>query len=252
MKETVKSADRVLDIIEYLASEQEPKNLTELSRALHMPPSSAYKIVQNLLARGYLETDQQGRSFRLGYKILEIGTKFTQNTNVVTEFQYTAQKIINAINESVYLSIRNGKNILYIAEKQGNQPVRFVSHLGMQLPMHATAMGKMLLSQLSDDEIKALYPEEELGALTDRTIRERSKLIEEIQRIRKEKIAFSDSEAVQGIFCLAAGITNASNQIVAAMSISIPQTRLSEPLAEQAKRLVMQAAKELSVKIYFQ
>ena len=196
---TVKSADRVLDIIELLASEQEPMNLTEISRALDMPTSSIYKIIKNLLARGYLESDEQEKQFRLGYKILEVGTKYTQNTNLVTEFQYVSQRIVSEINEAVYLSIRNGKNVLYIAEKQSLQPIRFVSHLGMQLPMHATAMGKMLLSELSDTDIEQLYPEEELGTLTENTIHERSSLIEEVSRIRKEKLAYSRSESVQGV-----------------------------------------------------
>lgn len=249
---TVKSADRVLDIFELFAEEQDTLSLTDISRKLGMPTSSAYKLLQNLLNRGYLETDKHGKTFRLGYKLFEIGSKVSRNSDYATEFQHVASRIINDINESVFLSIRNGDKVLYIAEKQSTHPVRFVSHLGMQLPLHATAMGKVLLSGLSDDEVLRLYPNNELGKLTEHTLADMPELLAQLRHIRQEGVAFSSGEAVQGIRCVAAPITNATGQVVAAMSVSIPVSRVEEDTWNLAVNAVRQGAKELSIKHYFQ
>lgn len=249
---TVKSADRVLDIFELFAEEQDTLSLTDISRKLGMPTSSAYKLLQNLLSRGYLETDKHGKTFRLGYKLFEIGSKVSRNSDYATEFQHVASRIINGINESVFLSIRNGDKVLYIAEKQSTHPVRFVSHLGMQLPLHATAMGKVLLSGLTDEEVTRLYPDNELGKLTEYTLSDRQELLHQLRQIRSDGLAYSSGEAVQGIRCVAAPITNAAGDVVAAMSVSIPVARVEEEAWELAVRAVRQGAKELSIKHYFQ
>jgi DNA-binding IclR family transcriptional regulator len=248
---TVKSADRVLDIFELFAERQTPMNLTDIARELDLPVSSAHKLLQNLLARGYVESDKQGKTFRLGYKLFEIGSKYAQRTDLAGEFQYVAQKMIEELNESVYLTIRNGDKTLYIGEKQCNQPVRFVSHLGMQLPLHATAMGKVLLSGLTDEEIKRLYPERELGRLTETTVSRLEDLMEQINQIREEGIGYSYGEAVPGIRCAAAPIVNASSSIVAAISVSVPDARWNPELWEKVVREVRQGAKEMSMKLYY-
>lgn len=248
---TVKSADRVLDIFELFAERHEPINLTELSRELDMPASSAYKLLQNLLARGYLESDKQGKTFRLGYKLFEIGSKYAQRTDLAGEFQFAAQKMIDDINESVFLTIRNGEMALYIAEKQSTHPVRFVSHLGMQLPLHATAMGKVLLSGMTEDEIAKLYPDKQLGKLTDTTITDFGELMKQIGRIRDEGLGYSMGESVHGIRCVAAPIVGASGQIVSALGVSMPESRWEPGEWERIGRSVVQGAKEISTRLYY-
>lgn len=248
---TVKSADRVLDIFELFAELLEPMNLSDIARELDLPASSAHKLLQNLLARGYLESDKQGKTFRLGYKLFEIGSKYAQRSDLAGEFQYAAQKMIDELNESVFLTIRNGDKSLYIAEKQCTQPVRFVSHLGMQLPLHATAMGKVLLSGMTNDEIMRLYPDQELGRMTETTISRREELLEQIERIREEGVAFSDGESVQGIRCAAAPIIGASRSIVAALGISVPEARWNPELWGRVVQQVRQGAKEISLKLIY-
>ncbi|GIP34999.1 IclR family transcriptional regulator [Paenibacillus sp. J2TS4] len=247
----VKSADRVLDIFELFAEEKEPMSLMDISRKLDMPTSSTYKLLQNLQARGYLETDKHEKMFFLGHKLFEIGSRYVQNTSLSAEFHHIAQRIVHSINESVFLSIRDGGNILYIAEKQSSHAVRFVSHLGMKLPLHATAMGKMFLSSLDQGEIRKLYPDEELGTLTANTVHSYQELLNQLEEIRKVGLAFSNGEAVEGVYCVAGPIYNSSKQLTASLGISIPSARIGDELWEQAVEAVRQACEELSMKLYF-
>lgn len=248
---TVKSADRVLDILELFAERREAINLTELARELDMPASSAHKLLQNLLSRGYLETDKQGKMFRLGYKLFEIGSRYAQRTDLAGEFQLVAQKMVDTINESVFMTIRNGEMALYIAEKQSTHPVRFVSHLGMQLPLHATAMGKVLLSGMAEEEVARLYPDKQLGRLTDTTITDYDELLRQIERIRTDGLGYSQGESVHGIRCVAAPVYGASGQIVSSIGVSMPESRWTKDTWGQIGETVRQGAKEMSTKIYY-
>lgn len=251
--QTVKSADRVLDIFELFGEvEARELSLMDIARQLELPASSVFKILQNLVHRGYLDKDENGKTFRLGYKIFQIGAKYAQQTNITTEFQYIAGQIVSEVNEAVYLAIRSDRNILYIAEKQSTHHVRFISHLGMKLPLHTTAMGKLFLSAMTDEDVVQLYREQQLGLLTDQTISNLEKLVKQLQKIRQAGVAYSEGEAVQGIRCVAAPIFNANLEMIAAMSISIPTTRWKEETWSQMTDLVMQGAKKLTSIQYYQ
>src|SRR5690554_6167067 len=89
----VKSADRVLDIFELFTGEKDSYNLTEIAKALNMPSSSTHQLLQNMLSRGYLESDSSGKQFRLGYKIFEIRVQHRKSTSLIEEFFLIAGKI---------------------------------------------------------------------------------------------------------------------------------------------------------------
>jgi IclR family KDG regulon transcriptional repressor len=252
--QTVKSADRVLDIFELFGEvEARELSLMDITRQLELPASSVFKILQNLVHRGYLDKDENGKTFRLGYKIFQIGAKYAQQTNLTTEFQYIAGQIVSEVNEAVYLAIRSDRNILYIAERQSTHHVRFISHLGMKLPLHTTAMGKLFLSAMSENDFEQLYgAEQELGLLTDHTISDLEKLVEQLKEIRRVGVAYSEGEAVQGIRCVAAPIYNVNQEMIAAISISIPTTRWKEETWSQMTDLVIQGAKKLTSIHYYQ
>lgn len=113
----VKSADRVLDILELFTGEKDSYNLTEISKGLNMPPSSTYLILQNMLHRGYLETDRSGKQFRIGYKLFTIRSSYMRSSSLTGEFNLIAEKIIDDLNETVSLAIKVGHNLLYIGKK---------------------------------------------------------------------------------------------------------------------------------------
>jgi IclR family KDG regulon transcriptional repressor len=247
----VKSADRVLDIFELFAEHKEDMSLMDISRKLELPTSSTYKILQNLLARGYLETDSHEKMFRLGQKLFEIGARYVQNISLTEAFQRVARPIVEEINETVYLAIRSGDKILYIAEQQSSQPVRFVSHVGMKLPLHSTALGKVLLSSMNNEEIHQLYPTNELGVMTESTIKDLNILMEQLEQVRKTGLAYSRGETILGIHCIAAPVYNIHQEIIAAISISILSARVTDSLWQQATECVQKAAKNLSIQSFY-
>lgn len=248
----VKSADRVLDIFELFTGEKESYNLTEISKALHMPSSSAYQILQNMLSRGYLETDSTGKQFRLGNKIFEIRVQHRQSTNLTSEFYQIAGKIVDDLNEGVQLGVRSEDKVVYIAEKHVSQPFRLNSNLGSVLPLHASASGKILLSRLPDEELQALYPKKKLQTYTTNTISTFDALKAEIEKVRQDEIAYNMGESIEGVQCIAGPVYDMEGNVVAAVSISIPVIRVTDEIWDNIHYWIRRACREITNKVYRQ
>lgn len=248
----VKSADRVLDIFELFTGDQDAYTLTDIAKSLNMPPSSTYQLLKNMLNRGYLESDQTGKYFSLGHKLFEIRAQHRKRTSMTAEFFKVASKIVEDINEVVLLGIRSGDKVVYVAEKQVNQPFRFSTNLGSVLPLYTSASGKILLCQLSEKELIALYPQGRLKKYTNNTISSVAALKVELEKVRKEGVAYNLEESVDGMNCIAGPIFNMEGAIVASVSITIPVIRCTDQLWDQTQRWIQRACAEISNKVFRQ
>lgn len=248
----VKSADRVLDILELFAGEQESYSITDIATRLDVPASSAYMLVQNMLSRGYLEADRSGKMFRMGYKIFEIRSRYMRSTSLITEFYRVADKIVGNLNETVFLGVRGGNQLIYIAEKQIPTPLRFANQFGKTLPLYASASGKVLLCNCSEEEIRQMYPPSELKPLTPSTITSVDELLRQVEAARREGTASNMGETVPDVQCVAGAIYDPEGTIVASMSISIPSVRVSAEIWDRAKEWIRQGCRELSYRVYCQ
>ncbi|GGD47793.1 transcriptional regulator [Paenibacillus nasutitermitis] len=246
----VKSADRVLDIFELFTGGTDTYNLTEISKNLKMPPSSTYSILQNMLNRGYLEVDKSGKQFRIGYKLFMIQNRYTQGTSLSDEFYQIAEKIVDDLNESVSLSVRRGDQLHYIGEKVCSQALRYTQNQGHTLPLHATASGKIMLAELTAEELRALYPTDTLEQVTDKTISKFDDLVMKLETVKSKGIGYNIGETVNGVHCLASGIYNQNNEVVASISISMPTVRITEETWAKAHYWIERASFELSRKVY--
>ncbi|WP_235885403.1 IclR family transcriptional regulator [Paenibacillus cymbidii] len=246
----VKSADRVLDIFELFTGGADSYNLSEIAKSLNMPPSSTYLLLQNMLDRGYLEVDKSGKQFRIGYKLFTIRSRYMQNTSLMGEFFHLAGKITEELNETISIAVRNGNRLLYLGEKVSSQALRYTPVPGEAFPLHATASGKILLADLSEKELFALYPHEELERITDKTISTRNELLQELEKVRQTGYGYNLGETVDGVHCMAGKIVNADDKAMASISISIPAARITSELWQRVHLIIKQACEEMSCKLF--
>ncbi|UVI29643.1 IclR family transcriptional regulator [Paenibacillus spongiae] len=242
----VKSADRVMDILELFTGAKESYSLSDIARLLDMPPSSTHQLLQNMLSRGYLETDSSGKQFSIGYKIFEISSMCAKNTNLATQFETIGGRIAEEVNEGIMLGIRAGDHLVYVAQKNPPDPRRFAIQFSQSLPLYASASGKILLSGLTETMIRRLYPIEDLQPLTNLTITTVTGLLTELEMIRKEGIAYNRGESVEGISCISAPIYNSTGSIIAAVSVSIPDFRKTEEIWNRALNSIREGGRLLS------
>lgn len=235
---------RGVRVLEGLAASAEPLSFSDLLLQTRFPKSSLHMTLRALLEHE-LVLRANGR-YRIGPKLFELGSGFVRSINVVRDFEEVSRVIVDACGETTQLAMLDGTDVLYLAKRDGTQPVRLVSSLGSRLPAYSTALGKALLAGLPPRDLEAFYRRVEFRALTPRTMTSASRLKREIARVRASGYAHDNEETTVGLQCVAAPIRNSRGQVLAAISISVPSGRVNGSRLNELITLVTAVAKELS------
>ena len=222
----VKSASRVLDLLEIVSAHEAGLSFTTLQQLTAFPKSSLHALLGVLTARGYLDLDETSRLYTLGVKVWQNGQSYLKSRDLVREARPVMDAIANAINETVQLARLDGSENVYLAKVDSTHPLRLQSEVGARLSAHATGLGKALLACLPDDEVRARFGDKPLPRMTPGTIVTMAELTQELHRIRHWGFAVDDQEYTPGLFCIAVPIRDHRGQAIAAISVSVPLLRL--------------------------
>ena len=173
---------RVLDILESLSGSEEGLTLTELSQALDAPKSSLFPIVHTLEERRYLRQDDGTGRYTMGPRALVLGAAFSADRGLAPITQ-VMKEVASKCQETCQMGILDQDRVLYVAREDSPQPIRLISWVGTRLPANATAVGKALLSGLTNEEVRALYAGG-LPRLTEQTITDVETLLAQLEAVR--------------------------------------------------------------------
>jgi IclR family KDG regulon transcriptional repressor len=243
----VPAVTRALDILEFL-SRQKEVTFTEIYTQTGIPKSSAYQILSTLERRGYLRHAGESHKYSLGLRLFELGTQAVSYLDIRTEAMPTLRELVAKTNETCNLGVLDGTAGVYLAKVESNQPVRLNSYEGKRLPLHSTAMGKVLLAW-QDENLDKLLEDIEFTNFTQNTIVEKPKLKENLQLVRERGWALDDQENEPHIRCVGAPVRDIEGKVCAAISISGLATRFDGEYLFKLSEDVMIAAKKLSEKI---
>ncbi|MDZ4719927.1 MAG: IclR family transcriptional regulator [Roseiflexaceae bacterium] len=243
----VPALDRALQLLRELATTGKPQTLSELASSIGVSRSSVFNILNTLQQHGMVEKDVRHKTYRLGVAIFELGSAYLNNVSLVPAFNIVAQQLVEQCQETVKLAVIEGRDVVYLGKQEGLYSVRLVARVGSRVPAHGTAVGKVLLAQLSDDQIMNLYESYQFAVCTPNTIHTLEELLSQIQHARTYGFAYDREEAAIGLTCVAAPIRDHSREVVAAMSIGVPNDRLTWNRLDELRDMVVQAARELSL-----
>jgi DNA-binding IclR family transcriptional regulator len=240
---TVQSVDRALSILELLARDGEA-GVTEIAAELGVHKSTAFRLLATLEAHRLVEQDGDRGRYRLGVGNLRLAGATTARLDLVTEARPVCRQLAADTGETVNITVRSETSALYLDQVAGSSALQSHNWVGQHIPLHATSNGKVLLSELSEVELKAAL--RELPRFTNTTITTRPRLREELAKVREDGYALAIDELEVGLTAAAAPIRSAHGDIIASMSISGPTFRLDrERLAQTVPQLVA-AALEVS------
>src|SRR5699024_9013513 len=191
----------------------------------------------------YKEVDQ---SYSLGSKLGYLSAQYIQQYDLVEYFDREAEKSVKQVQETIQLSILEGNDIIYIAKKEGMQKVRIATSPGMRAPAHSTAMGKVLLSALSKEELVESYKNKAFEKVTNSTVDNLECLIEQTQSLKENGYVIEEEEAVKGFTCIAAPIFNERQEIIAAVSFTMILDNWKEK-SEICKKEIIELGKRISI-----
>ena len=247
--EGVKSAERLLDVIELLTRERQGLTFPEITAELGWPKSSSHALLQTMTRRGYLSLDEVTRQYTLGLRVWEAGQAYNLYDALVRQALPVMQRIVDDLDEIAQLAIRDGSFNVYLAKVDCRQPMQLISSVGRRLPCHATGLGKALLAALSDAEIDALYPQRTLQRFTPATIGDVDTLKQVLAGVRQNGYATDSEEYTPGLRCIAVPLRDRQGETVAALSCSIPSARLDAAKFERARDLLQAASTEIAARL---
>lgn len=248
----IKSVAKALKIMEILAESSKELALHEIAEKLGIPKSTVHGLISTLYNFGYVDQSPFTGKYKLGLRLFELGNIVANRWDLRTVAAPYMQSLVEAMEETVHLTILDKGEVLYIDKRESPQSLRIVSQVGMRLPAHCTGVGKVLLAFLPSSEVKVIISTKGLPKFTKNTITNADTLEKELERIRMQGYAIDNEEFMDGLRCVAAPLRDHSGKVCAAISISGPVSRLEEERLELAKKIITKTAAEISAKLGYQ
>ena len=246
----IKILNKSLDILENFFKKDSALTITELSEMLETYPSTIHRILETLKYRGYVEQDPVSKKYFLGLKLVELGKYKMNKIDLVKEAYPFLKKLANQFNENAYLGVYNDKKVFYLEKVESTQTVTMFSHIGKTAPLYCTALGKILLTSLSKEDINEILSKGKLKRFTEKTITNKKLLKAEINKVKKKGFAFDLGEHEKDVYCVATSILNYQGKIIGAISLSLPYYRLdSKTKLNNIKEALIQKGKEISIRM---
>lgn len=248
----VKSAVRVLAVISLLTSQPRGATFGEIAERLTLPKSSTHALLRTMTDQGFVVVEPDSRRYRVGIRLWEAGQAYLNGLDLPSVAKPFMEEARDALRETVQLAVLDGIDNVYIAKVNADQRLVLQSRVGARLPAYATGLGKVLLAGLTDTEIEKRFSGVELQSFTDRTITNLDTLLQRVSDIRRDGYGTDDGEYTPGVVCVAVPVRNHAGEVLAAMSVSVPEVRASSQSQVHTLDVMTLQAKAMSAALGYQ
>jgi DNA-binding IclR family transcriptional regulator len=239
-KTAIQVIERMMSLLDALAARSEPVSLKELAQASALHPSTAHRILNDMVVGRFVDRGEQPGTYRLGMRLLELGNLVKARLSVHEAALEPMRELHRKTGQTVNLSVRQGDEIVYIdraySERSGMQVVRAI---GGRAPLHLTSSGKLFLAGDEPRLVRAYATRTGLAGHTRNSLTDLSKLERELSLVRARGYARDNEELEPGVRCIAAGVRDDSGRLIAGLSVSAPAERMQD---EWIKDLLATAA----------
>jgi DNA-binding IclR family transcriptional regulator len=248
----VQSVERALTLLEILAAEGRPMSITDIANGVELKISTVHRLLATLTLKGYVEQEVDSSKYKLSLKLLSIGQSSIYPLDLRTKVRPYLEELVDRCNETANLSILDNGEVVYIDQVESTNIVivKMFSTVGTRRQAHCTGSGKVLMAYLPTIEQDRILSTIELKRYTNETITDRDILKKELERVRKQGYALDMGERERDMRCVAAPIRKHDGEVIAAISVSGPSTRItSYYLNNELIDIVQDEAKKLSMNL---
>lgn len=238
---SIQALQRGMKVLDALLDARTPLRLEQICAYTGLPKATAFRIVVNLLQGQYLVETEKG--YWLGLKMLRFGALVEEKLDLKQQAQPFLIQLRDRVNETVHLAVLDHQLQVVYLEKLSTQHAvgLMMSQIGITAPMHCTALGKAMAAFRPEDEIREWIRLHGLKAFTEATIVDEEAFLHDLHETRSRGYAVDNSEYEASVRCVAAPIRDRTGTVIAAVSVSGPDTRLPVPLIGSA--MAMQVVK---------
>lgn len=223
----IQSLERGFMVLEVVARRRDGITLSELSRTLDLHTSTLYHLTRTLVALGYLRTGPDDKRYRMGRGIYQIASACLDEAELSATVEPYLDRLASATGEATHFAIWERRKALILTRREGPNALQITERAGTLRPVYCTAIGKVLLSGLTDTAYDEHVAEIDFAPVTQYTLRDAQALRVQVDRARREGIAYDDCEFNPEVRCMAAPVRDFRGRVLGAIGFSGPVWRLS-------------------------
>jgi IclR family acetate operon transcriptional repressor len=237
---------RLFSLLELIAAKDQLVTLQGLVEETGLPKPTLHRMLQQLEGAGLLARQADGRHYGTGVRLRRLAENLLLNATHHGARHAVLKHLVEELGESCNITALSGSEIVYLDRVETPEPLRFYLRPGSRVPVHCSASGKMVLSQMSPGQRRKLLAHAPLQQYTPRTVTDLDALEEEFARIRRDGFALDDEEFLPGLVCVAVLVPSPTGRSNLAVAVQAPAMRLTADKALQALPALQRAAEAIS------
>ncbi len=244
----MKSVTRSLRILEAVARHQ-PVTVGELTRLFGLPKSTVQRTLVTLNEAGWLRANRKDTTrWEIGARVLAVRPAALQGSSLFAAAREPMIRLRDALDETIHLAVPDALHGMVVVDRVDcDHAVRTFHAIGATSPLHATAAGHTVLAHLPKSEVDE-FTARTLEGYGEETITDPRELRAELERVRERGYAVNHNQYVQGVCAIAAPVLDAAGAPLAAVAISLPDSRFEPGRLPELGRLVTATAAEITVR----
>lgn len=243
---SVRALERTLQLIEVFARSRSPYSITDLAEAVSLPVSTVHRLVQSLMALGYVTQHTQSKRYGVGRGIAELSRAMLLKHEYSQHAEPHLERLVAETGETASLATLYGASAIYLNQVESPAMMKVSNPVGTPIPLHSSAVGKVFLADFSLPVLDDTLAYTGLRQYTANTVTDRRVLDEELASIRRDNYAVDDEEFALGARCVAVGLRGTSGAVSSVISVSGPTARVTDAVLKELARLVLEAAERFS------
>jgi DNA-binding IclR family transcriptional regulator len=244
----ITALQRGLQILHLFSSSSRGLTAKQVATASKLPVSTVHRFLANLVSSGFLNRDAEG-THCLGIACFSIGQAAAVQLDIRRLSLPYLRELNQQTRETVHLTVRHGLSAVYVEKLDSPEPLRIYSRIGASVPLHCTAVGKVLLAYLPPDEQQRILPQLELKRLTENSVGNMQELKTELLRVRRNGHALDLEEHELHIRCVAAPIWDHTGSVQSSLSITAPAFRMPVSRLRQLAPQIQAAGLKISAEL---
>ena len=218
---------KVLRILETLHEAPSGLQLKDVAQQTAINKSTAYRFLAHLEHEGYVFRDAAG-AYAIGVRLARLASGSSYQTTLRKLSRPVLQQLWRTTGETVNLAVLDGREVLYLDVMESSHTFRLVSQVGLRRPVYCTALGKVMLAYIPEEEQPYFFSGMAFERLTPHTVKSVAQLRKELAAIRQRGYSIDNEEVYLGSRCIGTPIFDSSGRIAAALSVSGPTTRVTK------------------------
>ncbi|MFC0227960.1 IclR family transcriptional regulator [Serratia aquatilis] len=245
----IQSIERALKILDLFNEQTTELKITEISKLMGLSKSTLHSILKTLQLHGYIDQNRENEKYRLGMKLVERGYFVVASMDIRQKAKGWLTDLSLKTGQTTHLGILEGGEGVYIEKIEGKQAAIAYSRIGRRLPIHSTAMGKVLIAWLNDAERDSLLLDYDYTLYTQATLQSRAALLETLVQVRQQHYAIDNEENEPGVRCVAVPVWDHEGKVIAALSLSTLISRVNDSELMHYRQLLQETGYQLSLEL---